>query len=140
MAVRVIVQVAPLGKQPDHETLVAGAVGVAVRVIAVELAKAALQILGQLIPPGELVTVPVPETATVRVGFPLPPPPVPVKQTTLAVILPVTIAPEELRPAALLFVLTVAEMTLPPHTNPVAVSSPVGVIVNICGSSEPQAT
>ena len=135
-----MVQVAPFGKHPDHETLVAGAAGVAVRVIAVELAKPALQMLGQLIPPGELVTVPVPETVTVRVGFPVPPPPVPVKQTTFAVILPVTTAPEELRPPLLEFVLTVAEMTLPPHTNPVAVSNPVGLIVNICASFEPHET
>lgn len=136
-----MVQVAPFGKQPDHATLVAGAVGVAVKVIAVELAKTALQMLGQLIPAGELVTVPVPETPTVRVELPVPPPPVPLKHTTLAVILPVTTAPEELRPPVLVFVLTVAEMIVPvPHTKPVAVINPVGLTVIICGSSEPHVT
>jgi hypothetical protein len=93
--------------------------GVAVRVTGVPLAKLALHVpwvLAQLMPRGELVTVPEPLPAklTVRIGDP-PPEPVLAKQTTFAVVDPVTMAPDEDGPPALLFVVTVAE-TREPHT------------------------
>ena len=118
--------------------------GVAVRVTEVPLGKLALQLpaeLAQLSPTGELATVPVPVPAksTVRIGPP-PPPPVPVKQTTFAVIVPVTIAPDEDRPPTLLFVVTVAETSEPPQKKPVAVNRPVELTVNICVSFEAQVT
>ena len=116
--------------------------GVALRVTVVPLAKLALHapcwVLEQLIPPGELVTVPEPLPAkrTVRIGDP----PVLVKQTTFAVMDPVTMAPDEDSPPALLFVVTVAETREPPHANPVAVSSPVELTENICVSFEAHVT
>jgi hypothetical protein len=60
----------------------------------VPLAKLAVQVFAQVRPEGELVMLPEPGPGklTVREG---PPPPAPVKQTTLAVILPVTRAPDE---------------------------------------------
>jgi len=69
---------------------------VAVSVTDVPLWKLALQLVAQLIPGGELMTVPVPPPAKriVSVG-PL------VKQMTFAVIVPVTIAPEDDRPPEL---------------------------------------
>ena len=87
-------------------------------------------------PDGELdmVPEPVPAESTVMVG------PVPVKQTTVAVISPVTTAPEDDRPDPSLFVVSVAETKVPPHTKPVAVSRPVGSTVNICVSLEAQVT
>jgi hypothetical protein len=122
--------------QPDQATDVALPVGVAVNVIAVPLAKFALHIDRQLlIPAGLLLTLPVPETFTVRSG-----PAVPVEQTTFAVMLPVTIAPEEDRPPALLFVFTVAETIAFPQARPVAVSTPVEFTVTICGVFEVQIT
>lgn len=116
--------------------------GVAVRVTGVPLEKLALQlaaVLAQLIPEGELVTVPepLPAKTTVRIG---PPPPLPVKHTTFAVIFAVTIAPDEDNPPALLFVVTVAETSEPPQAMPVAVSRPVGLTVNICVSFEAHVT
>ena len=116
--------------------------GVAVRVTGVPLAKLALHVpwvLAQLIPRGELVTVPEPLPAklTVRIGDPEP---VLVKQTTFAVMDPVTMAPDEDSPPALLFVVTVAETREPPHANPVAVSSPVELIENICASFDAHVT
>jgi hypothetical protein len=122
--------------QPDQATDVALPVGVAVNVIAVPLAKFALHVDRQLlIPPGLLLTLPVPETLTVRRG-----PAVPVKQTTFAVMLPVTMAPDDDRPPALLFVFTVAEMSVFPQARPVAVISPVEFTVTICGVFEDQIT
>jgi hypothetical protein len=102
-AVKVIVQVNPFGKQPAQATPVALPLGTAVRVTGVPLPKAALQDPGQLIPAGELVTDPVPLTLKRSTGLD-PPEPVPVKHTTLAFMLPVTIAPDELRPPELEFV------------------------------------
>jgi hypothetical protein len=139
-AVIVIVQVNPLGLQPDHDTLVEGAVGVADRVIGVPLTNAALHEPGQVIPDGELVTVPLPLVMlTVKRGE-LPVPPLPVKQTTFACMLPVTMAPFEVRFPELLFVCTVAETSVPPHAPPVAVINPVELTVTICGSLEPHTT
>jgi hypothetical protein len=63
-----------------------------------------------------------------------------VKQTTFAVIDPVTMAPDEDSPPALLFVVTVAETREPPQAKPVAVSSPVELTENICVSFEAQVT
>ena len=80
-------------------TVVAGDEGAAVRVIVVPLVKVAMQVEGQLIPAGELVTVPGPEAITSSSGPD--PPPVPVKHTTFAVMVPLTMAPEEDRSPAL---------------------------------------
>jgi hypothetical protein len=97
----------------------------------VPLGKLALHVLAQLRPVGELFTLPepVPAKSTVRVGPE--PPPEPVKQTTFAVMTPVTMAPDDDRPASLLFVVTVAETREPPQDNPVAVSNPVELTVTI---------
>jgi hypothetical protein len=136
----VIVQDNPLGLQPDHDTFVDGAVGVAVNVSGVPLTNAALQEPGHVIPDGVLVTVPVPLVMlTVKRGE-LPPPPVPVKQTTFACMLPVTMAPFEVRFPELLFVCTVAEISEPPHAPPVAVINPVELTMTICGSLVPHTT
>jgi hypothetical protein len=51
---------------PLQPVKVAGAVGLAVSVTAVLMAKVELQIVGQLMPAGELVTVPAPLMVTVR--------------------------------------------------------------------------
>ena len=88
-----IVHVSPdEASQPPQPARVKPALGEAVRVTVVPLAKAAVQVAAQLIPAGELVTDPDPEPpkSTVRDG---PEPPLPVKQMTLAVILAVTAAP-----------------------------------------------
>jgi hypothetical protein len=63
-----------------------------------------------------------------------------VKQTTFAVIDPVTMAPDEDSPPALLFVVTVAETREAPHAKPVAVSSPLEVTENICVSLDAHVT
>jgi hypothetical protein len=63
-----------------------------------------------------------------------------VKQITFAVILPVTIAPEEDRFPVLLFVVTVAETRALPHARPVAVKRPVELTVTIWGVFEFQVT
>jgi hypothetical protein len=104
---------------------------VAVNVTGVPLVKLALHTVGQLMPPGELLTVPLPAPAraTVRTG---PEPPEPVKQTTVAVILPVTMAPEECTVPEL-FVVTVAETMELPQSTPVAVSRPVELTVAMPG-------
>jgi hypothetical protein len=129
------------GVQPRPQvTVVAGSVGAAVRVTVVPLAKAALQVEIQLLmPAGELLTVPVPVTSTRKNGPP-PPPPLPVKQTTFAVIVPVTIAPEDGRSPALWFVCTVAETRAPPQSNPVTTNRPEASTVAIPGVLETHVT
>jgi len=92
-------------------------------------------VLAQLKPEVELVIVPVPlpRKLTVKVGSaPLPPLLVLVKQTTFAVIYPVTTAPDEDKPDPSVFVCRVAETRVPPQARPVAVSRPVELTVNIC--------
>ena len=83
---------------------------------------------------GELVTVPepLPENVAVNAGEPAPPP-LAVKQVTFAVMKPVTSAPDEDIPPELLFVVTVAEMSVPPHASPVTVITPEESTVTICG-------
>jgi hypothetical protein len=123
-----------------------GATGVAARVTVVPFGKLSTQliaVLAQLKPEVELVTVPVPlpRKFTVRVGSAPPPPLVLlVKQTTFAVMYPVTIAPEDDRPDPSLLVWTVAETRVPPQARPVAVSRPDEFTVNICVSFEAQVT
>ena len=80
--------------------------------------------LAQLRPMGELVTVPapLPEKVSVKAGDE-PPPPAPA-QVTLPVMNPVTTAPEEEMPPELVFVVTVAEMSVAPHVAPVTVTRP----------------
>ena len=141
---RRIVQVVPLQlppKPPNTEL----PTGVAVTVTDVSIGKLVtheMSVLAQLKPEGETVTipVPVPEKPSVRVGSPPPPPLVPVKQTTLAVIKPVTIAPDADRPLASAFVCTVAEIRVPPQGPPVTVIRPVEFTVTICGVFENQVT
>jgi hypothetical protein len=90
-----------------------------------------------------LVTVPVPlpRKLTVRIGAALPPPPVLVKQTTLAAMEPVTIAPEEDTPDPSAFVVSVAEIRVfGPQTTPVAVISPVELTVTSWLSLDAQVT
>jgi hypothetical protein len=131
---------------PDQPPNVEGAMGVAVRVTVVPLGKLSMQltaVLAQLKPEVELVTVPVPlpRKLTVNVGSAPPPPlPVLVKQTTFAVMEPVTTAPEEDTPDPSALVVTVAETKVPPQARPVAVSKPVEVTVNISGVFDAQAT
>jgi len=62
--------------------------------------KLTLQFVWQMKPEGDMETdpVPAPKKSMVKIADPLL---VPVKQTTFAVILPVTIAPDELRPPVL---------------------------------------
>jgi hypothetical protein len=110
--------------------------GAAVNITMVPLGKLVLQLVAQLRPAGELVTVPVPVPAkvTVRIG------PEPVKHVTFAVMEPVTIAPDEDRPPLLLFVVFVAETRVFPQKSPVAVIRPVEVTVTICGVFEVQTT
>jgi hypothetical protein len=115
-------------------------VAVAVSVTGVPLVYWVRQGVGleQLRPAGSLDTVPVPFPAKARVstGDPAPPPPELVKQVTFAVMNPVISAPDEESPPWLEFVVTVAEMSVPPHDSPVAVSKPVESTVNICGVFE----
>jgi hypothetical protein len=66
--------------------------------------------------------------------------PVEVGQTTFAVIDPVTRAPEEDMFPALLLVVTVAEMMVPPQARPVTVIRPVELTVTICGVLEDHLT
>jgi hypothetical protein len=109
--------------------------GTAVNVTMVPLANPALQLLMQISPAGELVTVPLPRPAkfTARIGEPL-------KHVTFAVMVPVTIAPDEDKPPLLVFVFTVAEIRVPPQARPVAVIRPVVFTVTICGVFEAQIT
>jgi hypothetical protein len=119
--------------QPDQPPNV-DPLGVAVNV-TVPLVKCALHVVAQLRPEGELVTVPEPAPAkfTVRVG------PEP-KQTTFAVMLPVTIAPDESRFPELLFVVTVAETRALPQATPVTTNKPAGVTVTMSSVFEFQMT
>ena len=80
------------------------------------------------------VPEPGPGKFTVRVG------PEPVKQTTLAVILPVTNAPFEVRFPVLVLVVTVAETRAFPHASPVAVNRPAEFTVTISGVLESHVT
>ena len=109
---------------PDHPAKTV--FGVAVRTTVVPETNAAKHGFPvQDKPAGELVTVPVPgavANCTVNSG------PVPVKQTTLAVMLPITIAFEPLPLAGV-----VAVTTALPQASPVAVSRPVEFTVTICG-------
>jgi hypothetical protein len=77
-----------------------------------------------------MVPWPVPAKSTVSDG------PVPVKQTTLAVMFPVTMAPDESTFPVLWFVFTVAETNALPHPSPVAVSNPEESTVTIPGVFE----
>src|SRR5579864_1075210 len=79
---------------------------------------------------GDTVTVPVfPGSMSMvkRALFPV----APVKHTTLTDIVPVTIAPDDDRPPALVFVLMEAETKPPPHAWPAAVREPVSVTAAI---------
>jgi hypothetical protein len=62
----------------------------------------------------------------------------PVKQTTFAVIVPTTSAPDEEMPPALLLVATVAVIRVFPQASPVAMIRPVELTVTICGVFEAQ--
>lgn len=126
--------------QTVHPPKVEEPAGVAVSIRGVPLGNAWLAQgpgLEQLKPLGELVIVPdpLPKKVIVNAGFPLPPPE-PVKQMTLAVMYPVTSAPDDEIPPELLFVLTVAETRVFPQAPPVAVIKPVELTVTICGVFE----
>jgi fermentation-respiration switch protein FrsA (DUF1100 family) len=114
--------------------------GAAVSVTVLPLANWARHALAQLTPGGELVTVPdpFPRKVTVRAGDPalllL------VKQTTFAVMKPVTSAPDDDIPPELLFVFTVAEISAAPHAAPVTVITPAEFTVTICGVFEVHVT
>src|SRR5580693_1298274 len=141
-----IVQAPVPVQPPDQPPNAEGLTGVAFRVTVVPWGKLSTQltaVLAQLKPEVELATtpVPLPWKLTVRIGSELPPPlPVLVKQTTLAVILPVTIAPDEETPEPSLFVVNEAEISAPPQRKPVVVIKPVELMVNICGVLEAQVT
>ena len=61
----------------------------------------------------------------------------PVKHTTLAVMLPVTRAPDDDTLPILWFVVTVAEISVSPHACPITVIKPVAAsTVTICGVFE----
>ena len=130
---------------PDQPPKVEGAIEVAVRVTVVPAGKLSTQLIAVLaqLKVG-LVTVPVPppRKLTVKIGSaPPPPPPVLVKQTTLAVMEPVTTAPEEDTPDPVAFVVTVAEIRVfGPQTTPVAVISPVELTVTSWLSLDAQVT
>ena len=130
-------QVCPFALSQPVQPPNVDAFGVAVNVTLVPAAKLALQVAAQPKPPGELDTVPAPVPAkfTVRRW------PVPLKQTTVAVIVPVTIAPDEDMFPMLLSVWTVAEIRELPQATPVAVSRPlVASTVAISGVFEVQTT
>jgi hypothetical protein len=59
---------------PDHPAKVSPELGVAVNTTAAPLEKLAVQVPGQLIPAGLLVTVPAPVPALFTVSWMLPPP------------------------------------------------------------------
>jgi hypothetical protein len=130
--------------QPPQLPNVDPAFGVAVTVTFVPLAKLRLQGFDVHVKfNGTVVMLPEPAPAkvTVRTGVPEPePPPLLPKQTTFAVMLPVTIAPDEDLPPALLFVVTVAVMREFPQAKPVAVIRPAELTVTTCGLLEAQVT
>ena len=115
-------------------------VGVAVKVTVLGIVKFAIHALGQLMPTGALTTVPVPVPRILTPRAALDPPEVPVKQTTLAFISAVIIAPVEGRLPALWLVETVAEMRVPPQARPVAVINPEELTMTIWVSFEAQVT
>lgn len=130
--------------QAGHVAVVDGADGVAVSVTVVPLVNACVMHGPGLShvpkPVGLLVTLPGPPVKiTLNGGFPLPPPD-PVKQTTFPVMYPVTTAPEDESPPALLFVVNVADTSVVPQLPPVAVSSPLELTVIIPVSFELQVT
>jgi hypothetical protein len=113
--------------QPEFQvTAVEGAVGDAVSVTAVPVAKMNPQVAEQAIPAGLLTTVPVPPRKfTIKLG---PTGPVPVKHTTVAVMKPVCIPPWA--------EFIVADTSVFPQALPVAVITPVVSTVTICGVLE----
>ena len=76
---------------------------------------------------------PFPAKLTVRAGEPAPP--LLVKQTTFAVMKPVTGDPDDDIPPELLFVVTVAEISVAPHASPVTVITPAEFTVTNWGCS-----
>jgi len=95
----------------------------------------------------KIVPEPAPVNWTVIAKVPLPPPPppppappLPEAQVTLAVIEPAMIAPEDERPPALLFVLTVAVMSELPQSTPPGESAPADVTAATAGVFELQTT
>ena len=126
--------------QPTQLPNVEPVLGAAVNATAVPLAKFALQVDAQPRPGGELVTVPKPAPVKSTVSVRFEPPELPVKQTTFAVINPVTMASDDDRFPALLFVFTVAETRAFPQARPVGVSNPVGSTVTMSGVFEAQVT
>jgi len=126
-----------VGLQPDDQpSKEEPEPGVAVRRIAAPAPKLAVHVVGQVMPTGELVTNPdpVPPRFTVRAAV------VP-GQMTLAVIFPVTTAPDEdILLGALLLVITVAQIRALPQASPVAVIRPVELTVTICGVFDDQVT
>lgn len=131
---------------PDQPPNVEGATGVAVRVTVVPTGKLSTQLIAvvaQLKVGLVTVPVPLPRKLTVRIGAAPPPPPplVSVKQTTLAVMEPVTTAPEEDTPDPSAFVVSVAEIRVfGPQTTPVTVISPVELTVTSWLSLDAQVT
>ena len=126
----------PMQAPPDHPPNVEGETGLAVRVTAVPDGKLSTQltfVLEQVKPEVVLATtpVPLPEKLTVSTGSesPLPPLPLPVKQTTFAVISPVTTAPDDDTPEPSWFVVSEAETKPPPQSSPVATIRPVELTV-----------
>ena len=97
---RLVVKLVTIQTNPETESQFAQLpnvelpVGAAVNVTVLPLGNVALQVLAQLRPEGELTMVPEPLPAkfAVRTG---PPEPELVKQTTFAVMKPVTMAPVE---------------------------------------------
>jgi len=135
----------PVQPPPDQPPKVEGAIAVAVRVTVVPAGKLSTQliaVLAQLKVGLVTVPVPLPRKLTVKIGAaPPPPPPVSVKQTTLAVMEPVTTAPEEDTPDPSAFVVTVAETRVfGPQTTPVTVISPVELTVTSWVSLDAQVT
>ena len=127
--------------QPDQLPNVDPLLAVAVNVTGVPLANPLIvQGDAQIRPRAELETVPVPAPRKLTARLNPPPPPEPVKQTTFAVMLPVTIAPDEDTLLLLLLVLKVAETREPPQALPVAVSRPVELTVASCGVFDAQIT
>ncbi len=70
-------------QRPDHPAKVVEFSGVAVKTTADPLGKLAVQLPGQLIPDGELVTVPPPVPALATVSCTFPPVPVPPDPTVM---------------------------------------------------------